>query len=94
MEEKSETGGKSYSCQFGPNKLWFDLMENYSQTDIWLELVTDDIDEAAKHLSQKGIHLRDELEVLPKGLKGHWISSPAGTIHLLTEAKEHTKNTD
>jgi len=77
VEEKSEIGNKSYSCQFGPNKLWFDLVENYSQTDIWLELVTNDLDEAAKHLARKGIPLQDELEVLPKDFKGHWISSPA-----------------
>ena len=84
VQEKGGGTGRSYSCKYGPNKLWFDLVEHYSQTDVWLELEADDIDLAAKHLQDSNVPLRDEMESL-EGLKAHWISSPAGTVHLLVQ---------
>lgn len=83
VEEKGEMATRSYSCQFGPNKLWFDLMENYSQTDVWLELETDDLELATKYLCENNVPLRDEIEPFPEGLEAHWISNPAGIIYLL-----------
>jgi catechol 2,3-dioxygenase-like lactoylglutathione lyase family enzyme len=84
-EEQGQLTGPSYSCAFGPNRLWFDRVENYSQSDVWLELETPDLEEAVQYLQEKDVPIRDELEPLPAGLKGHWISSPAGTVHLLVE---------
>ncbi len=84
-EEQGEGVARSYSCRFGQGRLWFDLVENYSQADIWLELETNDLAAATRHLEAQGVPIRDELEPLPSDLRAHWISSPAGTIHLLRE---------
>lgn len=88
VKEEDQLTGPSYSCRFGPNKLWFDQFENYSQTDIWLDLETDDIEGAMARLREHDIPVRDELEPLPGEMNGHWISSPAGTVHLLLENPE------
>lgn len=73
--------------RFGPVVLWLDLVENYSQADVWLELYTDDPEHAAKYLTDRGTPLRDEIESLD-GVGGHWVSDPAGTIHLLSRTNE------
>lgn len=85
QEEESEHIKKSFSCQFGKNKLWFDMVENYSKTDVWLELKTSDISEARNYLTQHGINFRDELERLPQDLNANWMSDPSGTVLLLHE---------
>ena len=59
VEESGENVSKSYSCQFGPNKLWFDMVENYSQTDVWLELITDDLESATEYLTENNVQIRD-----------------------------------
>ena len=83
----------SRAFQFGPVTLWVDRVENASQTDVWLELFSDDADEAAGWLAKRGIPVRDELESLEK-VKGHWISDPAGVVHLLYEKPAGGKNSD
>ena len=64
---------------FGPMTLWIDRVERQSQVDVWLELFTDDPDQALEHL---GSPKRDELEPLD-GVNGHWTSDPAGVVLLL-----------
>jgi hypothetical protein len=59
-----------------------------SQAEIWLEIVTSDIDGAAKLLSGPGIERRAEIEPLPKGFKAFWISSPASVVHLVCKDGE------
>lgn len=85
VEEKREVAARSYSCQFDPNTLWFDLMENYSETDVWLELETDNLEEATEYLAENNVPVRDEIEPFPEGFQAHWISNPAGVVHLLVE---------
>lgn len=85
--EQSAEVNECWSCQFGPNRLWLDRVDGASQTDVWLELKTNDLDAAMVQLEQFGVATRDELEPLPKGVRGHWISSPAGTVHLIHEEK-------
>ena len=79
-----ESGETSQAFQFGPVTLWVDRVEEESQTDVWLELFTEDADGAAGWLAERGTPVRDELEPLA-GVKGHWISDPAGVVHLLYE---------
>jgi len=74
------------SLQFGPVTLWLDLVENYPRADLWLELFTDDVPAAMDHLAQHGITAQDELEPLPEGTTGHWITNPSGITHLLRTA--------
>lgn len=69
--------------QFGANWLWIDPVEGLSQAEIWLELNTADVGEAASRLNRTGVVRRDEIEALPKGFDGFWISSPASIIHLV-----------
>ncbi|ARU55745.1 hypothetical protein OLMES_1670 [Oleiphilus messinensis] len=69
---------------FGDKVLWLDCVAGLSQAEIWLEIVTNDIDKAAAYFAAQGCHRRDEIEPLPDGFKGFWISSPSNIIHLVT----------
>lgn len=69
----------SVGFTFGDMTLWIDRVEKQSQVDVWLELFTDDPDQALKHL---GSPLRDELEPLDE-VNGHWTSDPAGVVLLV-----------
>jgi hypothetical protein len=73
-ELKSSTG-----FAFGPITLWIDRVPAQSQTDVWLELFTDDPDAA---LAQLGSPRRDDLEPLDD-VDGHWTSDPAGVVLLV-----------
>ncbi|GGA44687.1 VOC family protein [Pelagibacterium lentulum] len=68
---------------FGSNQLWIDRMEGLSQAEIWLEIRTDDGENAAAHFAEHGIARRDEIERLPDGSDGFWIASPGNVIHLV-----------
>lgn len=69
--------------EFGANQLWIDPVDGLSQAELWLEINTDDVSSAASHLKAAGIVRRDEIEPLPQGFDGFWISSPASIIHLV-----------
>lgn len=68
---------------FGANQLWIDRVPGMSQSELWLEVVTDDREAAAQQLASAGADRRDEIEALPEGFSGFWISSPASNIHLI-----------
>ena len=68
---------------FGDKVLWIDRVPGMSQAEIWLEIVTDDVEGAAAHLEGHGCARRDEVETLPPGFEGFWISSPSNIIHLV-----------
>lgn len=68
---------------FGANQLWIDRTPGMSQSEFWLEVVTDDREAAARHLASGGADRRDEIEALPDGFPAFWISSPAANIHLI-----------
>lgn len=74
--------------EFGVNNLWIDRVVGISQAEIWLEVVTNDISSASKHLNSAGIVRRDEIEPLPEGFQGFWVSSPASIIHLVCKDTE------
>ena len=80
-----EYTGQSHYCRFGTLTLWFDRVDHFSQTDIWFELNTDDVQQARTYLSENGVNFRPELEKLPAGMKGNWMSDPAGVVLLLKE---------
>ncbi|MFD3686708.1 VOC family protein [Nocardiopsis sp. NPDC058631] len=79
---------QSASVRFGPVKLWFDRVDNYARADLWLELFTDDVGLATRHLAAHGVAVQDELEPLPSGLDAHWISSPVGIPHIVRLTEE------
>lgn len=67
---------------FGANQLWIDRTPGVGQSEVWLELVTDDA-EAAAHLEARGYARQDDLEPLPDGFQAFWISNPAAVVHLV-----------
>jgi predicted enzyme related to lactoylglutathione lyase len=75
----------SVRFDFGGKVLWIDRVPTLSQAELWLEVVTRDLSEAARHLEEHGCVLRDEIEALPDGFRGFWVSSPSNIIHLVTE---------
>jgi hypothetical protein len=77
----------SHGFQFGAMRLWLDEVPYYSQADVWLELSTTDLEGAVVHLTAAQIPVRDELEPLGD-FRGHWISVPAGVVHLLAQQGE------
>ena len=73
---------------FGSNNLWLDRVVGLSQAETWLEIVTDDIDAAAKHLKAADVVRCDDIERLVPGFQAFWISSPASIIHLVCKDSE------
>ncbi|AWM60490.1 VOC family protein [Stutzerimonas stutzeri] len=80
-------GAQTPRFEFGDKVLWLDRVAGISQAEIWLEIVTDDLDAAAAFLQQQHCARRDEIEPLPDGFRAFWISSPANIIHLISEQK-------
>ena len=78
---------ESPGFEFGDKVLWIDKIESMSQAEMWLEIETDDIVEAAKYLEEQKVVRREDIERLPDGFAGFWITSPADIIHLVSESK-------
>lgn len=72
--------------KFGDKVLWIDRVETVSQAEIWLEVVTDNLDAAAEYFQESDVVRCDEIEPLPEGFQGFWISSPSNIIHLVTNS--------
>jgi hypothetical protein len=68
---------------FGSNHLWIDRVPGMSQAEIWLEVVTHDLEAASEHLKSAGVVRCDDIEPLPQGLHAFWVSSPASIVHLV-----------
>lgn len=74
---------ESTAFEFGDKNLWVDKISGISQAEIWLEIITDNIQKAKDYLEEKGYCRRDEIETLPSEFKGFWLSSPSNIIHLI-----------
>lgn len=85
LEDVVRNNHDSVAFAFGDTVLWVDKVAALSQAEIWLEIVTEDVDAAAYYLQQQGCSRRDEIEALPKDFRGFWIASPANIIHLVKE---------
>lgn len=70
--------------EFGDKVLWLDCEARLSQAEIWLEIVTDNIEMASEYLAEQGCDRRDEIEPLPDGFQAFWVSSPSNIIHLVS----------
>jgi len=84
----AENHEASVIVEFGAQNLWLDRVDHLSQAEIWLEIVADDIEEAAEHLNKKDIVRRDEIEPLPEGFAGFWICNPGNVIHLVAQKSD------
>jgi catechol 2,3-dioxygenase-like lactoylglutathione lyase family enzyme len=76
--------------EFGGNQLWIDDVPALSQAEVWLELTTTDLAAAADHLQANQVVRRDEIELLPEGFQGFWISNPCSIIHMVALEDETT----
>lgn len=70
---------------FGETRLWIDDVAHATHAEVWLEIVTDDVDDGAARLEAAGGVVVDQIEPLGD-LDGHWIRDPAGTILLLSRS--------
>ncbi len=83
-----EAGSQSTIFRFGPLRLWIDCCEGLSVPETWLEVRTPDPAAAARHLEGRGVRRCDDVEALPEGFPGFWISSPAGQVHLVCASED------
>lgn len=66
-------------------------MPGLSQSEIWLEVVASNVEEASDYLKEQGCYRRDEIEPLPDGFKAFWISSPSNTYIWFHPVMRHNK---
>lgn len=78
---ENPTVSRTHEVKFGPNILWLDCVDNYTHSEIWLELRTNDVEAATALLQHHGTVTQDEFEQIPEGM--HWITDPAGTVFIL-----------
>ncbi len=86
IQEQAWSSTESARFDFGGKVLWIDKVPSLSQAEIWLEVVTTNVADAARHLEDHGCVRRDEIEALPDGFRGFWVSSPANIIHLVADS--------
>ena len=75
----------SIAFEFGDKNLWADKISELSQAEVWLEIETDNAADAKSYLEEQGCVIRNEIEPLPSGFNGFWLSSPSNIIHLVNE---------
>ncbi|MEQ9443587.1 MAG: hypothetical protein RIG62_31395 [Cyclobacteriaceae bacterium] len=77
------TVSRTHQVKFGGNTVWLDCVDNYTHSEIWLDLKTNDVAQSTRYLKSKGVDTCDELEKIPENM--HWIMDPAGTVFILGE---------
>ena len=80
------TVSRTHEVKFGNNIVWLDCVDNYTHSEVWLEIRTDNVNAATEYLKSKGINTCDELEKIPEDL--HWIMDPAGTVFILDKQEK------
>lgn len=77
----------SLDFDFDGKDLWLDKVESMSQAEMWLEVRSADLEAAAAFFEAHGVIRRDEIEPLPDGFEGFWITNAAGLIHLVSKPR-------
>lgn len=77
------TVSRTHEVKFGNNTVWLDCVDNYTHSEIWLELNTPDVKVATEYLRSKGVNTCDEIEKIPEDM--HWIMDPAGSVFILAK---------
>ena len=85
IDASSQDTVDSVTFKFGDKNLWIDKIAGLSQAEVWLEVVTNDIDLASEYFEESNCVRRDEIEPLPDGFKAFWLANPANIIHLINE---------
>jgi hypothetical protein len=81
------TVSRTHEVKFGPNIVWLDCVDNYTHSETWLDLRTNNVDQATSYLRSHGVVPCDELEKIPETM--HWIQDPAGTVFILRKTPEN-----
>ncbi|MDO9372793.1 MAG: hypothetical protein Q7T76_00175 [Ferruginibacter sp.] len=84
VEEKpitNPTVSRTHEVKFGANIIWLDCVDNYTHSEVLLDLKTNDVPAATAYLKSNNIDTVDELEEIPAEM--HWIMDPAGTPFIL-----------
>ncbi|MEM7362827.1 MAG: hypothetical protein AAF525_02280 [Pseudomonadota bacterium] len=74
------------SFQYGPVQLHIDRCDHFSQAEVWLELITDDLHAATETTVAAGFTRCDEIEDLGS-YEGFWVKNPASVVHLMSAKK-------
>lgn len=85
IEASSPDDFDSVTFKFGDRNLWIDKIAGISQAEVWLEVVTNDIESASEYFKKSDCVRRDEIEPLPEGFKAFWLANPANIIHLIND---------
>ena len=75
------TVSRTHLVKFGPNNVWLDCVDNYTHSETWLEINTENVEAATRYLESHNIEMCDEFEQLPEDM--HWITDPAGTVMIV-----------
>eukprot|EP01060_Flectonema_neradi_P003650 TRINITY_DN1235_c1_g3_i1.p1 TRINITY_DN1235_c1_g3~~TRINITY_DN1235_c1_g3_i1.p1 ORF type:complete len:368 (+),score=76.54 TRINITY_DN1235_c1_g3_i1:66-1169(+) len=64
--------------------LWVDCLPSLTSHAVWLEINTSSTDAARGYLKgRKRVSMRPEVEIIPPGVDGFWISPPNDMVHLI-----------
>ena len=80
---ENPTVSRTHEVKFGNNTVWLDCVDNYTHSEVWLELKAPDVKKATEYLKSKGVNTCDELEQIPEDM--HWIMDPAGTVFIVSK---------
>lgn len=83
---QAKDGGIGF--EFGHMQLWIDSVATTSSSELWLELVSLDLEKASIYLDEHNVVRCDKIEPLPDYMKGFWIMSPSNTVHLVSGEAE------
>lgn len=80
-----QASADSVVFQYGSQQLWVDRCPQFDTTEVWLEILTDDLQHAERHLNADTVERCDDVEPLPAGFRAFWIRNPAGLVNLVAE---------
>jgi 1,2-phenylacetyl-CoA epoxidase catalytic subunit len=76
---------ESVVFQYGSQQLWVDRCPHLETTEVWLEILTDNLEHAAQLLNTESVVRCDDVEPLSPGFRAFWIRNPAGLVTLIAE---------
>ena len=78
---KNPTVSRTHKVTFGQNTLWLDCVDNYTHSETWLELNTENVENAVEYLKSNDVQTCDEIEQIPENM--HWITDPSGNVFIV-----------
>ena len=64
--------------------LWIDCLPSLTSHSVWLEINTSSTEAARSYLKgRKRVSMRPDVEIIPPGVDGFWVSPPNDMVHLI-----------